>query len=88
MDRVVVDRRLPMLLIVMLLVAACGSSVSDSPGPSAQGDVIPTPTPVAIVTSTPTVIPSATPTATPTRLRWRRPFRSGPPGARCQRSVR
>ena len=65
MDRVVVDRRLPMLLIVMLLVAACGSSVSDSPGPSAQGDAIPTPTPVAMVTSTPTVIPSATPTATP-----------------------
>ena len=53
------------LLIALLIVAACGSSVSDSLGPSAQGDAIPTPTPVAIVTSTPAVIPSATPTATP-----------------------
>jgi hypothetical protein len=65
MDRVMADRRLPMLLIAMLLLAACGRSLTDSPGPSARRDAIPTATPIAIATPNPTLIATATPTPTP-----------------------
>lgn len=60
-------KRLMLIILVMsLLLTACGRAAEAAPEPTATGSASPSPTVTATATSTPTIAPTATITPTPT----------------------